>query len=766
MGFTRILFYRQPYCFSFGALVLLMTLIAWDANCQTTYPKKNHKSPVRKTQGAQLVNTLYRRDSLLHPIPITRSIFHEKIRNEQAAIDRADGRQDHKIIFLRDTSWSRALTYELMDRVNEMRTMIENMPANGRDEAADNQHKIRCLKALLDLLQAYHADPKPDARYYTNLVENMDSLLVAVNEHQENQFAHTHANLYTLDNSKDLLESRPDIRGFLYIWVGRQYPLQIARRLKEYAGQDFAGDILANAALIDPGLIFDYASSSDLALKKTVYDTDDSLVQCIVKIVALSKAPLRALPFVSDLYYARKTIGEIDSIASDQDAAFENLVRLEKENDTVGRMAYNADLHYRSLNFTRKLNELHEEYDTSRRYECVNGLSAPSLYYLLVNGIDEVYTSSFLGIFNRMLSRMAPGNGDQFLESLRYDHFRTFIRMCAGYNTLSSFLNTMSPAARNTLMSRFISGLEKGPDDDLEDAVEVADAFGSIKDADLLKFLKTRVKENYNASRAAGNKKGMAIYSILEKLVTDNPGDHETTSLRESTNLNLPPINKVSYKDLANDSGIVYQQIFFYGDKDGQDAYEAFQDSFRFNKNWIVGTFNDWIVVTSVKGKKIVIYANIPHKEPDDELAQDRLCRFLSDSGIHPTIMIHRGHSYHLASTLARLNPFVRIVILGSCGGYNNLASVLDRAPDAHIVSSKQTGVRAVNEPILKALDATLLAGNDVDWIAVWKTVETALEKKPDLLEHFSDYVPPYKNLGAIFIKAYRRLNPSAPVDE
>lgn len=122
--------------------------------------------------------------------------------------------------------------------------------------------------------------------------------------------------------------------------------------------------------------------------------------------------------------------------------------------------------------------------------------------------------------------------------------------------------------------------------------------------------------------------------------------------------------------------------------------------------------------------------------------------------------MIHRGHSYHLQSTLARLTPYARIVILGSCGGYQNLATVLDHSPDAHIISSKQTGVRAVNEPIIRSLNQFLLAGADVNWITMWDTLETQFAKNPEVLDKFSDYVPPHRNLGAIFIKAYRKLNP------
>ena len=251
----------------------------------------------------------------------------------------------------------------------------------------------------------------------------------------------------------------------------------------------------------------------------------------------------------------------------------------------------------------------------------------------------------------------------------------------------------------------------------------------------------------------------MIVYSLLARLFQGNTiSGSDTGAQVTSSRLHLPPINKVPYKDLVDDSGVVYQQVFFYGDKDGQDSYESYMGLFKKDKNWQVKDTTYWTTISSVTGKKVVIYANLALKEPDDEIAQSRLCSFLDSSGIHPTVMIHRGHSYHLPVTLAKLTKRARIVILGSCGGYHNLGLVLDHSPDANIISSKQTGARAVNEPIIKSLNDRLLAGADVNWITMWRELDDYFRKHPDDQDKFSDYVPPYKNLGAIFIKAYRKM--------
>jgi len=200
--------------------------------------------------------------------------------------------------------------------------------------------------------------------------------------------------------------------------------------------------------------------------------------------------------------------------------------------------------------------------------------------------------------------------------------------------------------------------------------------------------------------------------------------------------------------------------MFFYGDEDGKTAYANFIDDRQRDKSWVVDTSGPyWSIVTSANGKKITTFANKPLKEPDDEAAIDSLDEFLFKSGVKPAVVIHRGHSYHVKTTLQRIDTNARIVVLGSCGGYHNVATVLSKSPAAHIISSKQTGVGAINEPIIRAINAQLLEGKDVNWVSIWQGLDAYFVKMPELYEKFSDYIPPHRNLGVIFIKAYRQLN-------
>jgi hypothetical protein len=92
-----------------------------------------------------------------------------------------------------------------------------------------------------------------------------------------------------------------------------------------------------------------------------------------------------------------------------------------------------------------------------------------------------------------------------------------------------------------------------------------------------------------------------------------------------------------------------------------------------------------------------------------------------------------------------------KIVFLGSCGGYHLIHDVLAKAPDAHIIASKQIGRTVINQPFFKILTEKVRNGNNIDWIPFWKEFRKAAN-----VPEFDDYIPPYKNLGAIFIKAYK----------
>jgi ribosomal protein L19E len=713
--------------------------------CTCLFTSQLSAQKKKKDKDEEKEISVYDVDTLIRPIPNNRASFHIAIDREQKRADMADGAEDGMIRFSDDTSFSNLLTRAVLKQVDQLQVMIENMPGKSEDKMMDNQLRIRYLRALTNVVRRYNADPKVDPVYYRKLVTNFREMLIARHEDRLLPFVQQNISMQTLDNV-ELMEGFPEARAFIYTAMGKREPQIMINRLSEFAKDTFACSIIAEAAKVVPGAVLNFATSTNYTLSGAIKRCSDPLVQTIVQIATQSKAPLKAMPFLSDIYKKRHTIAEIDHIAATPDLYYKNLVRLKLENESLGGDTYTDELRFRGLKYVRTMNDLHDEKDPVR-FKCIEGFKPEELYFLMVYGQDEIYTSSFLGTFRRMMERMGEMKGDALFAKVHYDRFRTFIRMCAGYNTLDRFLATMEEEQKTRLLRDFMAGLEKGKEHDLEDAVDVADAFGSIRDEKLANFLKDEVTANYERCAREKSVKGVIVYGLLATLFKGNTSE-----------LDLPPINLVPYSSLTDDSGVVYQQFFFYGDEDGKNSYSSFLGNFRDGK-WKITTDKYWSVISSTSGNPVVIYANLPIPEPGDEEAQDELTKYLNSRNIHPTIMVHRGHSYHLPLTLEKLTRESRIIMLGSCGGYHNLGTVLDQSPDAHIISSKQTGAMAVNEPIIRAINEQLLAGRDIDWVSVWQGLDSHFQaKRGSLSEMFSDYVPPHKNLGVIFIKAYRRM--------
>jgi hypothetical protein len=208
-------------------------------------------------------------------------------------------------------------------------------------------------------------------------------------------------------------------------------------------------------------------------------------------------------------------------------------------------------------------------------------------------------------------------------------------------------------------------------------------------------------------------------------------------------------------KLLSNDR--IVEQLFFYGDKDGKISFENFLAFYTRNKYWKIFKTEKWIEIRSLQGKPVSVFANIPFDHADgedrDAEAQMALSNFLQEQKMDPSIVVHRGHSYHLPSTIAQLPNSSKIVLLGSCGSYQHLSKVLDVCPDAQIISSREVGSLSVNDPILRMINETMRSGRNLDWILIWRNLQQQM-RLTNAQHRFENYVAPHKNLGLLLLKA------------
>jgi hypothetical protein len=408
--------------------------------------------------------------------------------------------------------------------------------------------------------------------------------------------------------------------------------------------------------------------------------------------------------------------------------------------------------------FANQINDLHSAADATR-FASVKGLHPEELYYIITSCEAELYTSSYLGLYKRLMEHFKTSPADSLFELVQYDNFRVFMRMAANYNVLSDFLTKMPHQNATALLKRFISGIESDPNTGLEKAMDIADSFTGHS-ADIIAVIQNELQSNLQRCKTVHQYFGIRLYSILLQ-VFDLVKQKDGLSNLWSTLGNYEILKRNA---LQNKNGQIIELVLFYGDDDGVSSFNNFQRHFTDTAKWTVSKNDSWITIRSRNENPIIIYANLPldEKEELDIKAQDALISFLNQESAEPTVLIHRGHSYHLGKTLKRLRPSVRLAILGSCGAYNSAISIATINPDVQIIGSKKMGAKSINDPIIEVINGTLQNGNDIVWANVWSQLRDRFGKDEFTLNLFNEYIPPGKNVSLFVLKLFNFYNRAA----
>jgi len=703
-----------------------------------------------------------------------RMLFHDKVDKEQLSlVILGGGKYDSIIRLSKDETVNLQITDAFGRRIDELQQQIEF------DSTLNTNNKKRYLRGIADLLSNFGKSWRAKEINAALAPDLVDAFIEAM------QLDRKGTSIEPIIMARPYEIGKIVVECFLYpsenpgvkpsrLFLTRRYcemhPALILNYLRSHPGLPFEDSLIIAAGHYNVRQLYDFAAAAG-ELGAHIRNSKDSLVH-MVATLANSRSGQLYFPFLDNLVKGRISLEDIDKVKDDDLNYYRLLVRTRLDyaarllpplRDTPLEMNALTDMLEKKGKqvFVGEINALHTVENPALRFKILDPLTPEELYYLVVLSEDEIYTSSYLGVYDRIFQRMKAPYGDSLLMQVHGDYFRKFIKMAAAYNKLENFLGTMDKQNAGTIMKSFVIHLENANE---EEAVDVADSYSSIveKNPTLAHFILGEVKWNYDKNVAAGNKKGIIIYNLLQTLFESAD---TTKKVDLSAKLGIPPVYTIDHGSLADDSGRVIQQVFFYGDKDkdGQNSYVDFMSLFRpklhARPEWKILENPQWTTITSLRGKPVIIFANKPllGEDDPDAKAQRALDDYLYDHHLKPTIVIHRGHSYHVKYTIEQMPATARIVVLGSCGGYNNLSEVLKISEDAHIISSKQVGTKTVNEPILQSINNTLIAGKDIEWLPMWRDLEAGFQKDPAAKEKFDDYIPPYKNLGAIFIKAYRK---------
>lgn len=528
-----------------------------------------------------------------------------------------------------------------------------------------------------------------------------------------------------------------------YLFASKHKPLEVLRNYRDWSNLEYNDSILSEVAKNDPNAIKQYFGTSHGIYRAAKRSKDPVILKLLAIYQEMGKRSASSTN-IHWLIHNEKTLEESEELIKKDKAYFDALIALRCKKDILGPYAVDETMHQLALKSVKKINDLHEVNNENVRFAAVSRSTAKQIYTMMVYTPEEIYTSTFLGMYKRLMAKRKESSGYKFLESLGFNRFRVFVRQCAGYNTLQSFLKTMTQEEMDAFIHKTVADLGN-TGGDLEPAVDVANIYGSLTDAKLKKLFKDKIEQELMRNKFQNDLHGMKVYGLLFKLCGDRPEDI-TNDLIDFT---IPPMDRVEAADLFPD-GKNIQQHFFFDDEDGYASYASFIAGYR-NSNWQIIDKSEYVIIKSRNGKNVWIYANKPRKEYS---AQPLLNKMFDASGRYPDIVVHRGHSYYVDFSIKTMTPYTKVAILGSCGGYHNISKAMENAEEVQIISSKQIGTMRVNNALLKNINEALRKGKSLEWDPLWKEISADL--RGDL--KFKEYIPPHKNLGAVFIRAFNEL--------
>lgn len=704
-------------------------------------------------------------------IPFSRVIFHDKIIAEQNRADKVDGKIDGWIKAGNNDEVNLQVTDALFRKVNVLRNEIEI-----NQDIESNNDKVRYLRYVEQMLRSFinewtSHDIHPSIA--PALLDNFTDLMRA-NIKGEDMTPYVKKAPYEVAAiNTPIFKNNPgykESKNIVFLKFCSLYPEKIMSHLGPFVDEPFADSLVLVAFNKNPSQLYSYAQSTNSKQGRLIRRMDDSRIKAVVQLSSQNRA-LFYFPFLDDLISGKQTIESISKVVGTSNSNYDSLgyfrllvnteieyqSRLIKGDTPIAMLDVNGlqdMLNQRAIqHFVTPVNELNE-FGPSIRFASIMTLNAQELYYMMLAGENDLYTSSYKFIFDRFMQKMGPNpRGDSLLLSVNFDKFKKFIKMSAGYGKLDTYLSTM-PENAETLMQAFVAKLEITGT--LEDAVDVADSYGSVNPK-VQKSMLANVEWNIERCTRENNERGVKIYGLLRTIfLSADPANNVDLSKE----IGIPPVYTMDHDYIADDKGRIVELVFFYGDEDGKISFASYMTSFP-KSQWSVVYKKEWVEIKSIKGKPVWIYANRPldNNLGMDAKAQESLRAYLETNELRPSVVIHRGHSYHLPFTIKQLPEASKIIMLGSCGGYNNLKDILTYAPEAHIISTKQLGTTNVNKYIIDALDNSFVSGKSIDWRQMWDGLENSFSRASrGERETFEDYIPPQKNLGALFIKAYTKL--------
>jgi hypothetical protein len=566
------------------------------------------------------------------------------------------------------------------------------------------------------------------------------------------------------DSSRDILSLKrniyvalQDISAFIYkpyakdllLYAAYVEPDEVLKKVDMYKNKYWSKEVLEAATLNAPLSAKRYFNNPSHPVTAILSLSHDPMIRKLMQLSQAAKYESRPFLLFDEMASGRLSLTDATALCQNNDALFKELMNIAAQKNYIGRYNVEHEMNYYALRYIRAINDKMDLPD-KQRFASIESLSCDEIYYLMVYGREEVFDATFHGLFARFVGKCPTSGYWTAAKFVSLPHYRSFIAMCAAYGKLDKFLALFAIGDQNVLLTTFASSLDRERDE-LSDAATVAETLTNTSNSVVLQVLQNTIKASYLRLEMEHDYNGMAIYGILSALYKDKAVSDRKWFAVMAKKYKVGSLTTLTNAALMSPQNMLVERMYFYDDPDGRDSYKNFLATFTASPYWKVDEYFSYARITSRSGKKIEIYANKPELE---ESGDREITSIIRTANYTIGGIVHRGHSFHTETTLERVPASTRFLFVGSCGGFYKINIALRKAPDAQVISTRQVGVKEINDPLIFSFNEYVRQGKDISWKTFWDEMHARLGSN----SLFNDYVPPHKNLESLFVRAYYQI--------
>ncbi len=440
--------------------------------------------------------------------------------------------------------------------------------------------------------------------------------------------------------------------------------------------------------------------------------------------------------------------------------------------DSYAKEPYAAEVKSiaQATNTVQHLNYLHDQ-PAPKRFALLKDKSPAQVYDLIVYGRAEAYTSTYHGLAKDLADKLSkqgknltdPG----VLNARQMARMGVFLEAAATYNRTDAMLRFIAPSKLPVIIDQLAT--QAGSDKDLRFMATFNSMMVGLKEnPPLRRLLEQEIYDRYTHEKSAGakNRFGLlaASYSTnAGKQMSPNMPDKEKAfylGIASNHEYKQPATVMIPKAALLDKQGSCNQLMVFAGDDDAKASFNNWKASYCSSsaraQGWRIEEKASYTHIYNTSGKVPVhVYANHPAEEENAAQALKHIHREVAkrqgSANAAFQVFIGRGHSYHAPEYIEKITPSMKLVHLGSCGGFGNVSRVLEKSPDAQISSTKETGKMGINDPLLLHQNNSIVRGEGINWATEQKYLDT-------LGDGSDGYVLPHRNINVALLKRHKAL--------